>query len=120
MKIQLLGWESRGLRCPDLNIDFTIGGRVPKVGLLQMPNGVGKTTTLACLRAALDGSATDWNAGPGSEVNTGAVAPASVAPSLHTINGLSAAHAMWAASMRRCGWDIPSNMQTMALQLGTS
>jgi DNA sulfur modification protein DndD len=61
MKIQLLGWESRGLRCPDLNIDFTIDGRVPKVGLLQMPNGVGKTTTLACLRAALDGSATDWN-----------------------------------------------------------
>lgn len=61
MKIQLLGWESRGLRCPDLNIDFTIGGRVPKVGLLQMPNGVGKTTTRACLRAALDGSATDWN-----------------------------------------------------------
>lgn len=61
MKIQLLGWESRGLRCPDLNIDFTIDGRVPKVGLLQMPNGVGKTTTLACLRAALDGSAANWN-----------------------------------------------------------
>ena len=61
MKIQLLGWESRGLRCPDLNIDFTIGGRLPKVGLLQMPNGVGKTTTLACLRAALDGSGGHWN-----------------------------------------------------------
>jgi DNA sulfur modification protein DndD len=61
MRIQLLGWESRRLRCPDLNIDFTINGRVPKVGLLQMPNGVGKTTTLACLRAALDGSAADWN-----------------------------------------------------------
>ena len=61
MRIQLLGWESRRLRCPDLNIDFTINGRVPKVGLLQMPNGVGKTTTLACLRAALDGTALDWN-----------------------------------------------------------
>ena len=61
MKIQLLGWKSHGLRCPDLNIDFTIGGRVPKVGLLQMPNGVGKTTTLACLRAALDGSGSHWN-----------------------------------------------------------
>ena len=61
MKIQLLGWQSRGLRCPDLDIDFTINGKVAKVGLLQMPNGVGKTTTLACLRAALDGSATDWN-----------------------------------------------------------
>ena len=61
MKIQLLGWESQGLRCPDLKIDFSINGRVPKVGLLQMPNGVGKTTTLTCLRAAVDGSATEWS-----------------------------------------------------------
>lgn len=78
MKIQLLGWESSGLRCPDFKIDLCFSGRVPRVALLQMPNGTGKTTTLDCLRASLDGSAAYWTENrvrefrpPGSEETSG-------------------------------------------------
>ncbi len=63
MKIELLGWESKGLRCPDARI--WLGDEqdnVPCVSLIQMPNGTGKTTTLDCLRAAMDGSAMTWSA----------------------------------------------------------
>lgn len=60
MKLAMLGWESQGLRCPDMRIDLTQSGKVPKVSLVQMPNGTGKTTTLALIMAALNGSAADW------------------------------------------------------------
>lgn len=54
--LKLLGWSSRGLRCPDYNVDFTRNGKECfKVSLIQMPNGTGKTTTLNLLRAALSG-----------------------------------------------------------------
>jgi DNA sulfur modification protein DndD len=62
MKIELLGWSSRGLRCPDVTIDLTTNGKVAPVSLIQMPNGTGKTTTLQMLMAALDGEAGSWNA----------------------------------------------------------
>ncbi|MEJ0076823.1 MAG: hypothetical protein WDO17_15505 [Alphaproteobacteria bacterium] len=61
MKIELLGWTSEGLRCPDVAIDLTLHGKVAPVSLVQMPNGTGKTTTLAMLMAALDGRAEEWS-----------------------------------------------------------
>lgn len=61
MKIELKGWSSEGLRCPDTTIDLTLRGRVAPVSLIQMPNGTGKTTTLQLLKAALDGEAREWD-----------------------------------------------------------
>ena len=62
MKIELLGWKSEGLRCPDIEVKLEKeDGSVARVSLLQMPNGTGKTTTLNCLRAAMDGSAETWS-----------------------------------------------------------
>lgn len=61
MRIEIAGWESEGLRCPDVALDLRRNGRVPRVSLVQMPNGTGKTTTLELLNAALSGSAQDWS-----------------------------------------------------------
>ncbi len=61
MKVELLGWESKGLRCPDMSVELTQHGRISPVSLIQMPNGTGKTTALQLLTAALDGSATKWS-----------------------------------------------------------
>lgn len=61
MEIKLLGWESQGLRCPDLKIDIGTLEHVPKITLIQMPNGTGKTTTLNLIRAALTGEASNWS-----------------------------------------------------------
>lgn len=61
MKIDLLGWSSRGLRAPDVEIDVRQAGSTPcQVALVQMPNGTGKTTTLILLNAALSGDAENW------------------------------------------------------------
>lgn len=60
MKIELVGWESQGLRCPDIEIDLTTGRNIAPVALLQMPNGTGKTTTLTMIRAAMNGEAQSW------------------------------------------------------------
>ncbi|MYE25505.1 MAG: hypothetical protein F4Y01_16465 [Gammaproteobacteria bacterium] len=60
MRIEIAGWESEGLRCPDVSVDLRRDGRVPRVSLVQMPNGTGKTTTLELLNAALSGSAQKW------------------------------------------------------------
>ncbi|MCY3817813.1 MAG: hypothetical protein OXH52_00405 [Gammaproteobacteria bacterium] len=60
MRIEIAGWESEGLRCPDVSVDLRRDGRVPRVSLVQMPNGTGKTTTLELLNAALSGSAQGW------------------------------------------------------------
>lgn len=60
MKIVLEGWESKGLRCPDVKVSLVVGGQVPRVTLIQMPNGTGKTTTLLLLNAALSGEAEKW------------------------------------------------------------
>ncbi len=61
MKLQILGWKSRGLRSTDLDIRLEQEGHVPRVSLIQMPNGTGKTTTLNCLRAALTGEGRSWS-----------------------------------------------------------
>lgn len=56
--MRILGWKAQGLRCPDHEIICADGDGNPyPVSLIQMPNGTGKTTTLALLRAALSGSA---------------------------------------------------------------
>jgi DNA sulfur modification protein DndD len=60
MRIDLVGWESEGLRCPDVKIDLRRDGKIPKVALIQMPNGTGKTTTLQLLNATLSGDAEGW------------------------------------------------------------
>jgi DNA sulfur modification protein DndD len=62
MRIDLVGWESHGLRCPDVAIDLRRHGKIPKVALIQMPNGTGKTTTLQLLNATLSGAAIRWDA----------------------------------------------------------
>jgi len=59
MNIGLLGWASEGLRAKDLEVSL---GSSPKITLLQMANGTGKTTTLELLRAAMSGAATKWDA----------------------------------------------------------
>ena len=61
MKIRILGWESEGLRCPDIKILLSSEGRPNRVSLIQMPNGTGKTTTLSLLKAALTGVAENWD-----------------------------------------------------------
>ncbi len=60
MRIEIAGWESEWLRCPDMAVDLRRAGEVPSVSLVQMPNGTGKTTTLELLNAALSGSAREW------------------------------------------------------------
>lgn len=61
MKISIDGWESSGLRCPDVKVDLRMNGQPATVALIQMPNGTGKTTTLKLIRASLTGSAKDWS-----------------------------------------------------------
>lgn len=56
--MRILGWKAHGLRCPDHEINCADSDGEPfPISLIQMPNGTGKTTTLALLRAALSGSA---------------------------------------------------------------
>lgn len=60
--MRILGWKAQGLRCPDHEIDCCNSeGEPHAISLVQMPNGTGKTTTLALLRAALSGAARDGN-----------------------------------------------------------
>lgn len=58
--MRILGWKAEGLRCPDHEISCVDSDGQPyPVSLIQMPNGTGKTTTSALLRAALSGDAID-------------------------------------------------------------
>ena len=62
MRINISGWTSRGLRCPDVDIDLRKDGDAPYHAVfLQMPNGTGKTTTLELLKSTLSGEAVDWD-----------------------------------------------------------
>ena len=64
MRINIAGWSSEGLRCPDVAIDLCdADGRPVRVALVQMPNGTGKTTTLELLNATLNGEAAKWDEG---------------------------------------------------------
>ena len=61
MKIEIFKWACEGFRCPDMEIDLRAGQHVPRVTLVQMPNGTGKTTTLNLLKATLTGDAKHWS-----------------------------------------------------------
>ena len=62
MRIEIAGWESSGLRCPDVLVDLRVRQTNPKkITLVQMPNGTGKTTTLELLKATLSGAAEHWD-----------------------------------------------------------
>ena len=49
-KFKILGWTSKGMRCPDVNINFPDNS---KVDFIQMMNGTGKTSMLTLLKLAL-------------------------------------------------------------------
>ena len=51
MDFEILGWEAKGLRCPDGKIDLCKDGS-KKINLIQMPNGTGKSTYLELIRGA--------------------------------------------------------------------
>lgn len=62
----------------DLAIDLCDSGTPKPISLIQMPNGVGKTTTMELIRYCLDGSAADLNERkilsfkpPGTDVKNG-------------------------------------------------
>jgi DNA sulfur modification protein DndD len=61
MKITINGWESFGLRCPDVKVNLLKNSTPSRVALIQMPNGTGKTTTLKLIRASLTGAAQNWS-----------------------------------------------------------
>ena len=61
MRLTLIGWDSRNLRCPDMSINLLVDDALPQVSLIQMPNGTGKTTTLQLLRGALNGTIEEWS-----------------------------------------------------------
>ena len=61
MKIKIIGWETEGLRCPDMKINLLFGVNPAHISLIQMPNGTAKTTTLNLIRAAMNGEADKWN-----------------------------------------------------------
>ncbi|MET0002055.1 MAG: hypothetical protein ABW087_00310 [Candidatus Thiodiazotropha sp.] len=61
MELRIAGWQSEGLRCPDVAVSLVDArGEKSVVSIIQMPNGTGKTTTLELLRASLTGAAQDW------------------------------------------------------------
>jgi DNA sulfur modification protein DndD len=63
MKIELAGWRSEGLRCPDVDIDLrSQSGGVSPISLIQASTGTGKTTTTKLLKACLHGRASSWSA----------------------------------------------------------
>lgn len=67
--IRLLGWESKGLRCPDHALNFEMRSDEPwPVTLIQMPNGTGKTTTLHLLRGTLSGAFEDRGIWPKEKI----------------------------------------------------
>ena len=61
MELRIRGWESQGLRCPDVPVELIdAGNKSGIVSIIQMPNGTGKTTTLELLRACLSGDGSNW------------------------------------------------------------
>ena len=50
MNIRILGWESKGLRCPDMELDLD---KKKRINFIQMPNGTGKTTLITLIKNTL-------------------------------------------------------------------
>lgn len=55
MKVELIGWSAQNLRGYLRDVEIDLSGDLKRWTLLQMPNGTGKTTTMALLRAAFSG-----------------------------------------------------------------
>ncbi|RWO22200.1 hypothetical protein [Mesorhizobium sp.] len=56
MEVRLTGWRSQNIRGGLRDIDIDLGADPERWTLVQMPNGTGKTTTMALLRATLAGA----------------------------------------------------------------
>ena len=50
MNIRILSWETYGLRCPDMVVDFD---EKKSIHFVQMPNGTGKTTVINLIKHTL-------------------------------------------------------------------
>ena len=50
MNIRILSWETYGLRCPDMLVDFD---EKKSIHFVQMPNGTGKTTVINLIKHTL-------------------------------------------------------------------
>lgn len=57
--VRILGWRSANLRGYLRDASISLNPDQYPISLLQMPNGTGKTTTMALIRAALNGSVDD-------------------------------------------------------------
>lgn len=55
MDVRLTGWKATNLRGGLRDVDIDLGDNPCRWTLIQMPNGTGKTTTMALLRATLNG-----------------------------------------------------------------
>ena len=55
MKVSIKSWQTENLRCPDMEVDLTSNGKIPKVSLIQMPNGTAKSTLLELMKISLSG-----------------------------------------------------------------
>lgn len=56
MKVSIKSWETENLRCPDMKVDLMLDGKLPRVSLIQMPNGTAKSTLLELMQICLSGS----------------------------------------------------------------
>jgi predicted nuclease with TOPRIM domain len=56
MDVRLTGWKAKNLRGGLRDVDIDLGDHPCRWTLIQMPNGTGKTTTMALLRATLNGT----------------------------------------------------------------
>lgn len=56
MEVLLTGWRTRNIRGGLRDMDVDLGEVPPRWTLIQMANGMGKTTTMALLRATLTGA----------------------------------------------------------------
>ncbi|WP_414463546.1 AAA family ATPase [Hyphomicrobium sp. DY-1] len=61
MDIRVLGWSYENIRGGLREVEIDLGSPLPRWTLIQMPNGTGKTTTMALLRAVFTGEALSPN-----------------------------------------------------------
>ncbi len=61
MFVSIIGWQSKGLRCPDVEVSFLKNSHTRKINLVQMPNGTGKSTIIELISAALTGASRYWS-----------------------------------------------------------
>lgn len=70
MIINLAGWKTTGLRCPDTEVSFISSSNKNTVNLVQMPNGTGKSTIIELIETTLTGTAQSWSPDKISQFNS--------------------------------------------------